>query len=204
MSREDPQLKIRLPADLKARVENASRAAGRSINSEVAQRLERSFLVHAPSPQEAARIWSFLLRLEDALRTFRQDLIAEDQAGVSPHGSNAAHRLRMLAEEYVRLTRPVLAAYLPPEEEGGELGDFAPPAAPPDVIGKPLLQLPQSLRDLAAVMGQMAKRLEESRLPGETPAEQLDRIYLTPSPPSSAEAAQAAPAPKAPRGKRKR
>lgn len=43
MSREDPQLKIRLPPDLKEQVEEASKAAGRTINAEVVLRLRQSF-----------------------------------------------------------------------------------------------------------------------------------------------------------------
>ncbi len=43
MSREDPQMKIRLPADLKDRIEAASKEAGRSMNAEIVTRLEGSF-----------------------------------------------------------------------------------------------------------------------------------------------------------------
>lgn len=43
MSREDPQLKIRLPADLKERIESASKTEGRSMNAEIIARLENSF-----------------------------------------------------------------------------------------------------------------------------------------------------------------
>ncbi|EAA5545514.1 Arc family DNA-binding protein [Salmonella enterica] len=43
MSREDAQMKIRLPADLKEQLENAANANGRSLNAEVLQRLTASF-----------------------------------------------------------------------------------------------------------------------------------------------------------------
>jgi len=43
MSREDPQLKIRLPADLKQHIEKAAQENHRSINAEVVARLESSF-----------------------------------------------------------------------------------------------------------------------------------------------------------------
>lgn len=43
MSREDPQMKIRLPADLKDRIEAASKQASRSMNAEIVVRLEGSF-----------------------------------------------------------------------------------------------------------------------------------------------------------------
>lgn len=43
MSREDPQMKIRLPADLKDQIETAAKNSGRSMNAEIAARLEQSF-----------------------------------------------------------------------------------------------------------------------------------------------------------------
>ncbi|WP_291585768.1 Arc family DNA-binding protein [Comamonas sp. UBA7528] len=43
MSREDPQMKIRLPADLKDQIEAASKQSGRSMNAEIVARLEKSF-----------------------------------------------------------------------------------------------------------------------------------------------------------------
>ena len=43
MSREDPQMKIRLPAELKARIEEASSANNRTMNAEIVARLHQSF-----------------------------------------------------------------------------------------------------------------------------------------------------------------
>ncbi|MFB5706617.1 Arc family DNA-binding protein [Acinetobacter radioresistens] len=43
MSREDPQLKIRLPLELKEKITESASKYGRSINSEVVTRLEESF-----------------------------------------------------------------------------------------------------------------------------------------------------------------
>lgn len=43
MSREDPQLKIRLPLELKEKITQSAADYGRSINSEVVARLEESF-----------------------------------------------------------------------------------------------------------------------------------------------------------------
>lgn len=43
MSREDPQLKIRLPLELKEKITQSAADHGRSINSEVVARLEESF-----------------------------------------------------------------------------------------------------------------------------------------------------------------
>lgn len=45
MSREDPQLKIRLPAELKSSIEMAAIRNRRSINAEVVARLEESVLM---------------------------------------------------------------------------------------------------------------------------------------------------------------
>lgn len=44
MSREDPQMKIRLPADLKRKIEEAADEAKRTMNAEIVSRLEASFL----------------------------------------------------------------------------------------------------------------------------------------------------------------
>lgn len=43
MSREDPQLKIRLPEALKAKIERSAEAAGRSMNSEIVARLQATY-----------------------------------------------------------------------------------------------------------------------------------------------------------------
>jgi molybdopterin converting factor small subunit len=43
MSREDPQMKIRLPADLKDRIETSSKEVGRSMNAEIVARLQETF-----------------------------------------------------------------------------------------------------------------------------------------------------------------
>lgn len=51
MSREDPQLRIRLPIDLKEKVEDSAKANGRSMNAEIVQRLDVSFLGEIPSDE---------------------------------------------------------------------------------------------------------------------------------------------------------
>lgn len=48
MSRDDPQFKLRMPLDLRARAEAAAIAAGRSLNAELVARLEASFISIAP------------------------------------------------------------------------------------------------------------------------------------------------------------
>lgn len=42
MSREDPQMKIRLPADLKDQIEAIAKQSGRSMNAEIVARLQES------------------------------------------------------------------------------------------------------------------------------------------------------------------
>lgn len=44
MSREDPQLRIRLPIELKEKIDDAAKSNNRSMNAEIVQRLDASFL----------------------------------------------------------------------------------------------------------------------------------------------------------------
>lgn len=44
MSREDPQLRIRLPIELKEKVEESAKSNNRSMNAEIVSRLETTFL----------------------------------------------------------------------------------------------------------------------------------------------------------------
>lgn len=48
MSREDPQFRIRLPADLKEKIENSARGNNRSLNAEIVFRLDASFVSELP------------------------------------------------------------------------------------------------------------------------------------------------------------
>lgn len=43
MSRTDPQFKLRMPPELRAQVEQAAKAAHRSLNAEIVIRLESTF-----------------------------------------------------------------------------------------------------------------------------------------------------------------
>ncbi|MEQ1967672.1 Arc family DNA-binding protein [Xenorhabdus nematophila] len=49
MSREDPQLRIRLPIELKEKIEETAKANSRSMNAEIVQRLDISFLNEPPT-----------------------------------------------------------------------------------------------------------------------------------------------------------
>ncbi|CAM6491861.1 Arc family DNA-binding protein [Enterobacter intestinihominis] len=48
MSREDPQLRIRLPIELKEKIEFSAKENNRSMNAEIVQRLERTYLADLP------------------------------------------------------------------------------------------------------------------------------------------------------------
>jgi hypothetical protein len=43
MARDDPQMKLRLTPEVKARIEEAARKNNRSLNGEIIARLEKSF-----------------------------------------------------------------------------------------------------------------------------------------------------------------
>lgn len=66
-TRTDPQYKLRLPQDLKDRIERAAREQGRSMNAEILMTLE----MHYPPLPEAEEILPVLegvLRMSDAGR----------------------------------------------------------------------------------------------------------------------------------------
>ena len=65
MSRTDPQLKIRLPVQLRDQVEAAAALAGRTINSEVVARLAESFT--GPENESGWMLAAFLKSQEDIL-----------------------------------------------------------------------------------------------------------------------------------------
>jgi hypothetical protein len=56
MTREDIQLKFRVPASLKARLERAAHTNKRSLNAEITARLEASFASDARSKSAAAKL----------------------------------------------------------------------------------------------------------------------------------------------------
>lgn len=60
MSREDPQLRIRLPIELKDKIEASAKANKRSMNAEIVQRLDGSFLAEVPDDE--------VLSAEDAIK----------------------------------------------------------------------------------------------------------------------------------------
>lgn len=64
MSREDPQFKLRLPADLKAKLDQRAKLNGRSINAELVQ-IVRSALSE-PNLRSASEIDAELIAVQQA------------------------------------------------------------------------------------------------------------------------------------------
>jgi len=52
MSRLDPQFKLRMPPALRAQVEQAAKAAHRSLNAEILVRLETTFVQDKPQQEQ--------------------------------------------------------------------------------------------------------------------------------------------------------
>ena len=66
MARSDPQINLRIPADLKERIEAAAKVNKRSMNAEIAERLEASFqydeqVVLPTSPEALQEAMAFAL-----------------------------------------------------------------------------------------------------------------------------------------------
>lgn len=51
MSREDPQFRIRLPVELKEKIEGSAKENSRSLNAEIVSRLSETFLNDAPTDE---------------------------------------------------------------------------------------------------------------------------------------------------------
>ena len=71
MSREDPQLKVRLPQELKDKISESASNLGRSINADVVARLEQSF--ETPKNENTDEVYElisekFLLNLMRVLK----------------------------------------------------------------------------------------------------------------------------------------
>jgi hypothetical protein len=78
MSREDPQLKVRLPQELKDKITESALNLGRSINSDVVSRLEQSF--------------------KPVNRIYRDSMEEKITVGDQPEGSHLEQEIRELRE----------------------------------------------------------------------------------------------------------
>ncbi len=145
MSREDPQMKIRLPAELKARIEEASSANGRTMNAEIVKRLEESLdgkAVHLPDGVREVLLerskqngWSFenelVHTLVDVLSEpdeFQTQLPLESPKGQFPYVISALEKelANSAAETWLLRTRShrlghALQAVVHANEQGLEL-----------------------------------------------------------------------------------
>lgn len=74
MARNDPQMNIRLPLDLKERIEAAAKAGNRSMNAEIVSRLERTFEVLIPFRIEGDAVPE---AAEAFLARFAQDIVEQ-------------------------------------------------------------------------------------------------------------------------------
>ena len=74
MSREDPQLKIRLPLELKEKITESAAEYGRSINSEVVARLEESFTETIPASGLSKIIAAYFMGLHSRYISEREQL----------------------------------------------------------------------------------------------------------------------------------
>lgn len=118
MSREDPQMKIRLPADLKDSVEVAAKANNRSMNAEIVARLQASFdkgkdkpistyatVEHGDDPPPLDIYAQLAIHAErralaaesDRLQLLQDELWTVNSWRETMYGQNCAHHLEELA-----------------------------------------------------------------------------------------------------------
>jgi len=84
MARTDPQFNLRLPQDLKERIEFSAAASGRSATAEIVFRLEESFKEHPDLREMIKRIESNIAELdqvtERAHRRLAQDALEKPRS----------------------------------------------------------------------------------------------------------------------------
>ncbi len=71
MSREDAQMKIRLPADLRDQIVAAAEGAKRSLNAEIVARLEQTFAANDVEIELSARVVENEERIKTLENAFR-------------------------------------------------------------------------------------------------------------------------------------
>lgn len=65
MARSDPQFNLRVPVELKQKVEDAAKESGRSINAEAVYRLEQSFEISHSSTEETSLLYQKIDKLTE-------------------------------------------------------------------------------------------------------------------------------------------
>lgn len=88
MTREDPQMKLRLPAELKEKLAEAAAQSGRSINAEVVSRLAASF-----ARGDAEGVVDFLLK-ETKHLSAKLDLVMRKLEGAPEESTPPVTRAR--------------------------------------------------------------------------------------------------------------
>ena len=103
MSREDPQLKIRLPLELKEKIAQSAADHGRSINSEVVARLEQSF----EQPPSAELSPTQLEQITKAAGASYMAVIAKHLESLSEEEGNKVLRniVKEAAEDFKRIKK---------------------------------------------------------------------------------------------------
>ncbi|OJY78187.1 MAG: hypothetical protein BGP18_05080 [Stenotrophomonas sp. 69-14] len=89
MARIDPQVNIRLPADLKARLDEQAAKGGRSLTAEIVQRLEASFETDGQSAQMAHDFRYVLLDLVEHGKVTSETLSRIKKNANAPAGDDA-------------------------------------------------------------------------------------------------------------------
>lgn len=74
MARSDPQVNVRIPADMKTRLDQAASASGRSFTAEVVHRLEQSFVYDEVHPDIVVGLLGKVRSLNTAIRVFRDEV----------------------------------------------------------------------------------------------------------------------------------
>jgi hypothetical protein len=83
MSREDPQLKLRLTEEMKTTVAASAKANGRSVNAEIVAALERHLSSNRPQPAPKAKAYNSTAELERR-RLFLVNTISNEGGGQLP------------------------------------------------------------------------------------------------------------------------
>lgn len=91
MSREYPQMRLRMPPELRDKIEKSSQELGRSMNAEIVHRLERSFdKALAMSPDRLAEIEDQLLSASERdVKAGNYDAVQQELAGAAANASLA-------------------------------------------------------------------------------------------------------------------
>jgi len=107
MKRTDPQFKLRIPQDLKERLEHAADIEGRSVTAEIVHRLDASFPTISAEllrtrEVEAARFRAAARRLEDEAHYLQARITAKDFAPLTEEALRN-HLSRVQAERELML-----------------------------------------------------------------------------------------------------